>query len=75
MKLKLNGSEQKFEQESLKLTELLAIAGVAKPELVSVQLNGNFVNREDFALATIKNGDEIDFLFFMGGGSGKNKHK
>ncbi len=75
MKLKLNGSEQQFEQESIKLTELLSIAGVAKPELVSVQLNGNFVNREDFAQSTIKNGDEIDFLFFMGGGSGKNMHK
>jgi sulfur carrier protein len=69
MKLKLNGTEQEYAEDKIKLTELLIKAGVAKPELVSVQLNGNFVNREEFSSTITKNGDEVDFLFFMGGGS------
>ena len=75
MKLKLNGTETEFGQENLKLTELLTNAGVAKPELVSVQLNGNFVNRDFFSTTLVTNGDEVDFLFFMGGGSGLNTNK
>jgi len=75
MKLKLNGTETEYKQENLKLTELLSNAGVAKPELVSVQLNGNFVNRDLFSSTLVNNGDEVDFLFFMGGGSEQNTNK
>jgi sulfur carrier protein len=37
--------------------------------MVSIQLNGNFVVREKYTTTQLKEGDEIDFLYFMGGGS------
>jgi sulfur carrier protein len=72
MKLRLNGKYQEFNQETINLVDLLLHAGIAKPELVSVQVNGNFIKREDFASTVIKNSEEVDFLFFMGGGSSQN---
>jgi len=41
---------------------------VAQPSMVSIQLNGQFVNRDDFETTTVSDGDELDFLYFMGGG-------
>jgi sulfur carrier protein len=37
--------------------------------MVSVQVNGEFVGRDDFSTFLVNNGDEVDFLYFMGGGS------
>ena len=69
MIIKLNGQDKEIDQQKIIITDLLKFAGVAKPELVSVQLNENFVNRENFNSTEVVNGDEVDFLFFMGGGS------
>ena len=68
MKLKVNGKEETISQNSASVLELLKVFNVAQPEMVSVQLNGEFVNREDFGKIQVKNADEIDFLYFMGGG-------
>ncbi len=68
MKIKINGKEQVIAGNSLAVTELLKIAKVETPEMVSVQLNGEFVKRENFSTTHVKDRDEIDFLYFMGGG-------
>jgi sulfur carrier protein len=52
----------------LTLLELIKRNKVTQPEMVSVQLNGNFIAREEYAQTTIQDGDEVDFLYFMGGG-------
>lgn len=70
MKIRINGKEEIVDAPSLFLAELLKIAKVENPDLVSVQLNGEFVAKEDACSINIKDGDEIDFLYFMGGGSG-----
>lgn len=66
--IKVNGKEQALENP-LSVSELIALNKVVQPDMVSVQLNGEFVNREDFDSIQVNEGDEIDFLFFMGGGS------
>jgi sulfur carrier protein len=38
--------------------------------MVSVQLNGEFLKREEFDSTLVREKDEVDFLYFMGGGSG-----
>ncbi len=68
VKIVVNGKEQVLEQEKLTVTELLEINKVDMPDMVSVQLNGEFAKREEFARTQINDGDEIDFLYFMGGG-------
>jgi sulfur carrier protein len=59
-----------LEAENLYLTDLLAIKKVNQPDMVSVQLNGEFVKRVDYSKTIVSENTEIDFLYFMGGGSG-----
>ena len=68
MKLKINGKEEVVDADSLTMTRLLEIVKVENPGMVSVQLNGEFVGKENFDLTLLKDRDEVDFLYFMGGG-------
>lgn len=68
MQIKVNGKIQKVEK-TLTITELLALNQVEMPDMVSVQLNGDFVKRESFPETSLKENDEVDFLYFMGGGA------
>ena len=69
MKLTINGEKKEVASESMTVTELLANQGVEMPDMVSVQINGDFLEREAFDSRAVRDGDEIDFLYFMGGGS------
>ena len=69
MNIKVNGKDQAFDKDSVSVGEMLTLCDVNQPEMVSVQLNGELVNKEDYPSISIKEGDEIDFLYFMGGGS------
>jgi sulfur carrier protein len=69
MKIKVNGKEQEFVNTQIGLVELLKRNNVTKPELVSIQLNGFFVKREAYQETIVNENDEVDFLFFMGGGN------
>ena len=67
-KIQVNGVDQEIETP-IALINLIKINKVEQPEMVSVQVNGEFVIREEFSLKQINEGDEVDFLYFMGGGS------
>lgn len=69
MIVKVNGKEQEFNSNQIGLIELLRQNNITKPELVSVQLNGAFVKRDSYQEAQVKESDEIEFLYFIGGGS------
>jgi sulfur carrier protein len=69
MEIVLNGKNEKFEQSNLTLSGLLAQKGIKNVEMVTVQLNGTFVDKNDLDSKTLTDNDEIDFLYFMGGGS------
>jgi sulfur carrier protein len=66
MKIVVNGEKQELES-SITLSELLTLNRVEQPDMVSIQLNGEFVYKENYA-TPVNEGDEIDFLYFMGGG-------
>lgn len=68
MKLTINGEKKEVVSESMTVKELLAQQGVEMPGMVSVQINGDFLERDAFDSRIVKEGDEIDFLYFMGGG-------
>ena len=65
--IKVNG-ETREANLPLLLSDLLEQSGILQPEMVSVQINGSFVLREHFGSTGIEAGDEVDFLYFMGGG-------
>jgi sulfur carrier protein len=71
MNITLNGASQEFADEILTISEILTRNAVQKVELVTVQLNGEFVDPSDFIRTFVKNDDEVDFLYFLGGGSGR----
>jgi len=68
MKLLINRKEENLNQEKISIIELLKVKDVKMPEMVSVQLNGNILKRNEFATTYLKNNDRIAFLYFMGGG-------
>ncbi|MCD6396174.1 MAG: sulfur carrier protein ThiS [Spirochaetaceae bacterium] len=68
MELTINGEVKVLDKSSLTVMQLLLVESVKSPDMVSVQLNGEFVERSRFPDTTVKSGDELDFLYFMGGG-------
>lgn len=67
-KITVNGEAQEV-QLPLSLTELIKQNNVQQPEMVSVQVNDDFVDRTEWDSQQIKEDDSVDFLYFMGGGS------
>ncbi|MCD7931885.1 MAG: sulfur carrier protein ThiS [Tannerellaceae bacterium] len=64
----VNGKAQEIELP-VTVLELIQKNDVKQPEMVSVQVNEQFVNRQDFPSHVLNDGDEVEFLYFMGGGS------
>ena len=64
----VNGKVQEVELP-ISLIELIKNNKVEQPEMVSIQVNGEFVDRDSFETTLINLNDEVDFLYFMGGGS------
>ena len=48
--------------------ELIALENVETPEYVTVSLNDEFVDQGAFESTTLKDGDVVEFIYFMGGG-------
>ena len=70
MNLTVNGKPASIaEQNPISVTLLLETLQVAQREYVTVELNGDILDRGDFDGATVKDGDTVEFLYFMGGGS------
>ena len=69
MKLIVNGGRRDSIRDGLTVTELIGLDHVQDPDMVSVQLNGVFLERAGYSGIILKDNDEIDFLYFMGGGS------
>ena len=65
----VNGEQQELDTGNISVEQFIKINKVSDPDMVSVQLNGNFVKRELFAETILNENDELDFLYFMGGGT------
>lgn len=68
MNIKINGETENIQNESITITDLLALKDVKMPDMVSVELNGDMLERDQFSSTSVKDGDEVEFLYFMGGG-------
>ena len=68
MKIKVNGKDQSIQENAVSVSEILKSNKVESIEMVSVQLNGNFVDKNDLDKISLNENDELDFLYFMGGG-------
>ena len=70
MKLIINGENKLIDKSNneFSLEELLEHLGY-KPQLVVVELNGAIINPKDWIRTKIKNGDCLEVVTIVGGGS------
>jgi len=71
MNLVINGKETDT-TDGLTVSQLLVEENVKMPEMVSVELNGKILRRNEFETTTLNNDDKVEFLYYMGGGSVAN---
>jgi sulfur carrier protein len=69
MQITVNGEANEIHEAEVNLSKLLELRQVESPEMVAVQLNGEFVDMESYPSTFLKAGDDVDFLYFMGGGA------
>lgn len=67
MKLTVTGEVKEY-KDDLTLRELIEAEKVQTPEYVTVSINDELLGASEFDNAQLKDGDVIEFLYFMGGG-------
>lgn len=60
--------EKKEYKDGLTLPELIQLEDVETPQYVTVSINDEFVPTEEKESTVLKEGDSVEFLYFMGGG-------
>ena len=68
MRLTVAGKAKDYE-DGITVAKLIELENVETPEYVTVTVNGEFVESGDFGNTVLKDGDTVEFLYFMGGGS------
>jgi thiamine biosynthesis protein ThiS len=70
MKLHINGEERQFDSQlgPFTLATLVEILGM-KADRVAVELNRDIVPRDRWSETTLQEGDRLEIVHFVGGGS------
>lgn len=70
MNITINGKETAVaENPERTIDSLLEELDVSQRLYVTVELNGEILDRSDYGRTPVNQGDVIEFLYFMGGGS------
>ncbi|MDR1764931.1 MAG: sulfur carrier protein ThiS [Lachnospiraceae bacterium] len=67
MTITVAGNKKEY-PDGLTVAALLAAENVETPEYVTVSLNDDFVPGDSFDQTVLGDGDEVEFMYFMGGG-------
>lgn len=65
MQVKVNGKSEDIQSGSV--LDLLTLKKI-DPQMVAVEVNDKMIDREQLATTTLAEGDQVEFLFYMGGG-------
>ena len=68
MKVTVAGVKKDIE-EGTNIAKLIVDEKVENPDYVTVTVNDDFVESEDFDKTSLNENDVVEFLYFMGGGS------
>lgn len=68
MKITVAGEAKEF-GDGLTISELIKQENVENPDYVTVSVNDEFAESESFSSRELHDGDVVEFLYFMGGGS------
>ncbi len=67
MTITVAGSKKEIENGTT-IAQLIELENVESPEYVTVSVNEEFATRDEFETLELNEGDEVEFLYFMGGG-------
>ena len=67
MKITVAGVNKEV-QEGLTIAQLIIDEKVETPEYVTVTVNDEFIENDQFKTTFLNEGDNIELLYFMGGG-------
>jgi len=65
MRVTINGKRE--EVQAATMADLLSAKGI-EPRMVTIEQNGQMVSKDRLAETGIREDDQIEILFFMGGG-------
>lgn len=65
MLVKINGKQEEIPGGTI--LDLLKAKNI-DPHMVAVELNDKMIERDHLATTPVKEGDQLEFLFYMGGG-------
>ncbi len=68
MEITINGDKTTVDGVNISVSDLLKIRNVDMPDMVSVEVNGTILERSEFDSTQVGDGDQVEFLYFMGGG-------
>ncbi|MDR2525159.1 MAG: sulfur carrier protein ThiS [Oscillospiraceae bacterium] len=68
MQLTVAGNQKEY-ADGLTVAKLIELEEVETPAYVTVSVNDAFIAGGTFEEAVLQDGDRIEFLYFMGGGS------
>ena len=67
IKIQLNGKTQEI-QKGFSVSDIL-LKWKVRPELVTVEINENILQKLDYDSTKVQEGDKVEFVFYMGGGA------
>jgi sulfur carrier protein len=67
MKLTVTGNVKEY-ADGLTVAKLIELEKVETPLYVTVSVNDEFIESSAFEKAALREGDSVEFLYFMGGG-------
>ena len=67
VRIQINGEQREFRRSSLSLSELLDTLSLP-PQRIAVELNKTMVPRSLWEKTTLKDGDQVEIVHFVGGG-------
>lgn len=68
MILTVSGEKKEYE-DGLTVSKLIELENVETPQYVTVSVNEEFLSSDSLDAHVLKDGDNVEFLYFMGGGS------
>ncbi len=69
MNLTVNGKQTTINaEENFTISDLLGELKVKQAEFLTVELNGEILDRNEFDSTIVQDGHHVEFLYLMGGG-------
>ena len=65
MRIRINGKDE--DTDAVSVLDILKGRNI-EPRMVAVEVNSKMIERDDYGTIQLKDGDEEEFLYFMGGG-------